>query len=134
MKNLTRQSIKNNWFNKLVIIALLLVIPLSPSWATTTVAKLKEWSEGYTDSLTGNRNKIIIMRSSLFMGYVSGVAEATVGTYWCVNSRVVTGEQTFDIVMDIIRKVPSSYYDKPAAAIIAVALRLYYPCHDDSNE
>ncbi len=132
MKNLTRQSIKNNWFNKLVIIALLLVIPLSPSWAITGTT-LKEWGEHYTAAEAGNYTNS--MEAGVFMGYVTGVAEATAGIFWCVNDRVVTRKRVFDIIMHAFRTTPpSSYYDKHARVLIIETLNFYYPCHDDSNE
>lgn len=65
-------------------------------------------------------------KASFAKGYVSGVADATLGSAWCPDA-LTTEEQTCRIVADFIRTHPGAM-KLNAATIVVEALAADSPC------
>ena len=59
-------------------------------------------------------------------GYVTGVADAIAGVYWCPN-EYVTVQQVYDLTLKALASLPQ-HRDKPAAIFVRVALAAVFPC------
>lgn len=64
--------------------------------------------------------------SDAYMGYIVGVAEATLGLHWC-GVKGVTGTQIAAVVSKYQHNHPE-YLDNPALANIETALMEAFPC------
>jgi hypothetical protein len=65
------------------------------------------------------------IRRERAMGYIEGVADASIGVSWCPGGKPVPHELPYVVVEEVEK---SGQLDRDAAALVLAALARLYPC------
>lgn len=84
------------------------------------------WENLSTQSPAYSRDPHATGKASTYMGYVQGVGEATVGTYWCAKPNMKVKDVASAVLLEL--KAAPARNDLPALEAVRTALSRQFPC------